>query len=88
MAAVHHALHVHANIGVLEPLDALAAPSAAGKQREGVARDLLQPGVVGPSRQGHAMLVVTGRRRAMGVMARQHLDDNQSVPAMLTGCAW
>ena len=43
---MNHALAVHADVGVLEGGDPLAAPATDGKQREGIARELLEDRVV------------------------------------------
>lgn len=49
-------LDVDPDVGVLEARDALPAPMTVGEEGEGVARDLLEDGVVRTSRQGHAYL--------------------------------
>lgn len=52
---MYDALHMDANVGVLELLDLLAAPMAMRKQRERVPRDLVQNRVVVPSGEGHRL---------------------------------
>lgn len=51
--AMHDALNVHPNIRVLELLDALSAPVAMGKERERIARDLIENRIVVAAREGH-----------------------------------
>lgn len=47
------ALHVHADVRVLESLDRLAAAMALREHREDVAGELLELRVVGAARQNH-----------------------------------
>lgn len=47
------ALYVHADVGVLEPLDRLTAAVTLREHREHVARELFQLRVVGPARENH-----------------------------------
>jgi hypothetical protein len=48
-----HALDVYPDVRVLDSLDALPAATAMGKEREGVARDLIENRIVVPARKGH-----------------------------------
>jgi hypothetical protein len=50
---MHDALGVHANVGVLEAGDRLAAAETVGKHREHVAGELLELRVVGAARESH-----------------------------------
>jgi hypothetical protein len=52
---VNDPLNMHADVGILEPLDLLPAQVAMREEREGVARDLFQNRVVVPSGQGHRL---------------------------------
>lgn len=51
---MHHALHVHANVRILEPVDVSPAPMTLRKHGEDVAGELLQQWVVVTARQRHA----------------------------------
>jgi hypothetical protein len=50
---MNDSLKVNPDVGVLEARDALAAAMAMRKERERVARDLIQDGVVVSAREGH-----------------------------------
>ena len=50
---MHDALEVHPNVRVLEPFDAPPTTMAIGKEREGIARDLIEKWIVAPAREGH-----------------------------------
>src|SRR5258707_8243776 len=52
-AAMHDPLHMQADVGLLERLDAPTAAMTLRKKREGVACDLLEDGIVDAARQGH-----------------------------------
>lgn len=43
---MHDALRVHADVGVLERRNPLSAPPTVRKQREGIARELLEDRIV------------------------------------------
>src|SRR5260221_11670553 len=51
-AAMHDPLHMQADVGLLERLDAPTAAMTLRKKREGVACDLLEDGIVDAARQG------------------------------------
>ena len=50
---MHDPLHVHAHVGILEPLDRLTAAVTLREHREHVAGELFQLRVVGPAREHH-----------------------------------
>ncbi len=50
---MHDPLHMQADVGLLERLDAPTAAMTLRKKREGVACDLLEDGIVDAARQGH-----------------------------------
>ena len=50
---MHHALNVDTHVGILEALDALATAMTMRKERECVARNLVEQGIVVPAGQGH-----------------------------------
>jgi hypothetical protein len=50
---MNDSLDVNPDVGVLEACDALAAAMAMRKERERVARDLIEDGVVVSAREGH-----------------------------------
>ena len=50
---MYHALDMYPDIRVLDALDALSAAMAMRKEREGVARDLIEDRIVMPARKGH-----------------------------------
>ena len=50
---MHHALDVDTHVGIFDTLDALAAAMAMRKERERVASNLVEQGIVVPAGQGH-----------------------------------
>ncbi len=65
---MHHPLHVNPHIGVLEPLDAESAAVAMREERERVARNLFEDGVVVVAGERHdpqdtPLVPVTARHR-------------------------
>ena len=50
---MHHTLNVDAHVGILDALDALPAAMAMRKERERVAGNLVEQGIVVPAGQGH-----------------------------------
>jgi hypothetical protein len=50
---VHDAQHEHADISVLESLDAPSAAVAVGKEREGVASDLIEKWIAAATEERH-----------------------------------
>jgi hypothetical protein len=56
-----HALHQHAHVGILETIDADAAPVAVGKEGEGVARDLVEQRVAVAAEKWHEGRQVVAR---------------------------
>ena len=56
-----HALHQHANVGILETIDADAAAVAVGKEGEGVARDLVEQRVAVAAEEWHEGRQVVAR---------------------------